>query len=558
VRLPRIRITLADKCRLLFGLAVLMIIGAALFVPWYRMGELLRERPIQAARLTIANHLFEAHRVYAGDQSPTTRPSVDQLAESPGGLDARSGFVRQFRQSLSPSGIGAPLAPRLLLFGDEPGDGPWMTLNNGFGRRSFRQLTESPHPQVEEILEIDPKEEVAYYARVIRADQECLNCHGPEAEGGVTQQVFELNHPVAVGFAALTVPNYGIEEIVNHSVIIVAGIVAGLLAVLVFYLITQKLILSPLRELKAVAQEVSTGDLTVRSHIRSGDEFEELGRRFNEMLANLMESQDQLRTINRSLDTKLEELAVANVALFEANRLKSEFLANVSHELRTPLNSIIGFADLLIRQTAQPQRVVRYAENIEESGRMLLDMINDLLDLAKIEAGKIELRTEMTSLSDICEALAHFTRPLADKKSIDVQIQIAEDVPIIETDPAKLQQILYNLMSNALKFTPEGGDVQVTAETESSESILIRISDTGPGIPQEEQQAIFEKFRQVDGSVTREYGGTGLGLAIARELTNILGGQISVDSEIGKGATFSVALPTIAPEEALRPMVRLT
>jgi signal transduction histidine kinase len=263
------------------------------------------------------------------------------------------------------------------------------------------------------------------------------------------------------------------------------------------------------------------------------------------MLTNLKSSDDQLRSINRALDTKLGQLAQTNVALYESNRLKSEFLANVSHELRTPLNSILGFAELLRDTVAQnpDAKPVRYLQNILTSGRNLLDLINDLLDLAKIEAGRMDVRSEPLSLGDLFEGLINLLKPLAEARNLSIIPTVASNVPIIQSDPAKLQQVLYNFLSNAIKFSPVGGRVDISAETERQDAVRIMVSDQGPGIDAEKHEVIFEKFRQIDGSVTREHSGTGLGLSIAKELTVLLGGTIGVRSEPGRGAAFWIILP---------------
>jgi two-component system sensor histidine kinase BarA len=243
-------------------------------------------------------------------------------------------------------------------------------------------------------------------------------------------------------------------------------------------------------------------------------------------------------------------MAETNVALYEANRVKSEFLANVSHELRTPLTSIIGFAELLREgpQVEVDERTARYAENILISGRILLEIINDLLDLAKIEAGKVELNLETVRVEEICSTLVDFVRPQADKKKLRLTLEADDDLPIMITDRGKVRQILFNLLSNAIKFTPEEGAVTLRTERENRERVRLSISDTGPGISPEDQAIIFEKFRQIDQSATREHHGTGLGLAIARELARLLGGEIVVESRMGKGSTFRVMLPIATPE----------
>ncbi len=251
----------------------------------------------------------------------------------------------------------------------------------------------------------------------------------------------------------------------------------------------------------------------------------------------------------------MAELAERNVALYEANKIKSQFLSNVSHELRTPLASIIGFAELL-REAASSEggRKYRYAENIMASGRMLLGLINDLLDLAKIEAGKLEMHLGPVNMPAMLNNLLDFMRPLADKKSLQLAAEIPDGVPGITSDTGRIQQILYNLLSNAIKFTPEGGLVQLTLGQENDDNIFVKVRDTGIGIPEEELTGVFEKFRQLDGSMTREHSGTGLGLAISKELASRLGGTISVSSEIGRGSEFTVVLPMAAPEEVEIPI----
>jgi len=259
----------------------------------------------------------------------------------------------------------------------------------------------------------------------------------------------------------------------------------------------------------------------------------------------LKQGADQLRSINKSLDLKLGQLAETNVALYESNRLKSEFLANVSHELRTPLNSILGFADLL-RETvggAPDSKSARYVSNICQSGKNLLDLINDLLDLAKIEAGRMEIRSEPLSLPDLFEGLSNILKPLLEQKGLTLTTVVDPDVPIIRSDPGKLQQILYNFLSNAIKFSPQGERIEVSARRDDEEQVRISVTDHGLGISQSKQQMIFEKFRQVDASVTRTHGGTGLGLAISKELAGLLNGSIGIRSKEGQGATFWIVIP---------------
>jgi signal transduction histidine kinase len=369
-----------------------------------------------------------------------------------------------------------------------------------------------------------------------------------------------------VGIIDAQIPAPGVADALfwTRVILVLAGMLAGFLAILVFYLISQRLILAPVRELTALVGQIGGGDFSARATITTGDEFEELSDAFNDMLSRLERARVELETINRSLDAKLGELAETNLALFESNRIKSEFLANVSHELRTPLTSIIGFADLL-RDGAQDHkpmddvRVARYVDNILTSGRMLLDLINDLLDLAKIEAGRIELHRAPFSLRDVCEALSDFMRPTIENKGLNMMMTLDESLPTMNSDSGKIRQVLYNLLANAIKYTPQGGSVSLKAEgIDAGQRVRLIVSDDGPGIAPEDQERIFEKFRQLDASVTREHSGTGLGLAISRELCTMLGGGIRVESELGKGSQFIVELPAECPEKVYRPVPLMT
>jgi signal transduction histidine kinase len=327
---------------------------------------------------------------------------------------------------------------------------------------------------------------------------------------------------------------------------------------LVAYAIVRYVIVKPLGHLRDVADEVRKGNVQARAEIHTADEFEELGVAFNRMLRGLVDSQEELQKVNVSLDDKVDKLAQANLHLYEMNRLKSDFLATMSHELRTPLNSIIGFSDVLGSIESLDDKQRRYVQNIRSSGRMLLEMINDILDLAKIEAGKMEVRPSTFSIESIVSAQCDMARPLAEKKNIDLEFDVEPGLEAIDQDPAKVQQILANLLSNAVKFTPEGGRVEVHARLEPADdaaaaAFLVEVADTGVGIAPDEQQTIFEKFRQSrvfqagDDAMTREFSGTGLGLSIVRELCRLLGGDIFVESQLGRGSRFTVRLPLVFP-----------
>ncbi|HEU5393967.1 MAG TPA: ATP-binding protein, partial [Candidatus Methylomirabilis sp.] len=245
----------------------------------------------------------------------------------------------------------------------------------------------------------------------------------------------------------------------------------------------------------------------------------------------------------------LEERVRARTAeLEEANRAKSQFLANMSHELRTPLNSIIGFSALLEEGGQGPltEKQAHYVTNIHTSGKHLLAVINDILDLTKVEAGKLELTLGPVDLGEVIRASLTLVRGLAAAKRLSLTSELPEALPLAIADPVRLQQILFNLLSNAVKFTPAGGAVTVGVERRE-EDLAVWVRDTGIGIAPEDQERIFREFEQVDNSFARQYQGTGLGLALARKLVELHGGRIHVESALAKGSTFTFTLPKRVP-----------
>ncbi len=267
----------------------------------------------------------------------------------------------------------------------------------------------------------------------------------------------------------------------------------------------------------------------------------------------LEEKNAALQRLSRSLDEKVRErtrdLEIANRELEKASRVKSEFLANMSHELRTPLNSILGFPEIILDEVFgkinEKQR--KYLRNINMSGRHLLEIINDILDISKIEAGKMDVHCTLLPLKAVLLESITNLRPLADQKSLKIVTEVDERTTTVYADETRFKQIMYNLLSNAIKFTNEGGEIKIMAsfyeKGGGDDMVMIAVSDTGIGIKKEDQDQIFESFRQVDSSRTRKYQGTGLGLALCKKFVEIHGGKIWLESEAGKGSTFYFTMP---------------
>lgn len=487
-----------------------MVIGTTLFVPWLHMDALHEQSLLwQARRVATAAYL-------AIDwTAPNWQHAQAQLDEMWNGLADAVHFEIEGR-------------PRIIRVGEE---GP------GFQKDAIDHLTRNPTQHY--YWRHQHEGRIFRFAMAIRGSP-------LDEYPQVLRGVIDVTLPVARN-----------ALLWNTIVTVLAGASGALLALLVFYMVTQRLVLSPVAALKTTAERVTSGDLTVRSAIVSGDEFGDLSEAFNKMLTHLKEAQENLQTINRSLDIRLGELAETNVALYESNRMKGEFLANVTHELRTPLVSIIGFAELLGDLAKNPNadlsRLPRYSQNILTSGRSLLEIINDLLDLAKIEAGKMELHVTEFSIAELCQDLLDFVRPLAEKREQKLIAEFDPLAPRMTSDSGKIKQILYNLLSNAIKFTPAAGAITLAVYNRSGGHVELIVRDTGPGIAQSQRTHIFEKFYQLDSSATREHAGTGLGLAITRDLVRMLGGTIELQPDEGAGATFIVALPVVYdPETATR------
>lgn len=391
-----------------------------------------------------------------------------------------------------------------------------------------------------------------YYEPVFMT-YDCVPCHVPSGEIislSKDEDPAKLAAQLPYRVKRVSMPDDKIVKDMTGIRAIVVSIAMFIVAVTLFVLhaIVRYLVLQPLLHLRDVSDAITHGDTNQRANISTDDEFRELADAFNRMLRHLTETQTQLQSVNRELDARVDQFAQLNLQLYEANRLKTDFLANMSHELRTPLNSIIGFSEVLQGIDSLSEKQRRYASNIQKSGRLLLEMINDILDLAKVEAGKMEVRRSEFQLSRLVGAQCDMIQSLSEDKNISLSVEVPDDLPVAYQDPNKLGQIINNLLSNAIKFTPEGGMITVRVVDLHDDRFRLSVTDTGVGVADEDQPIIFQKFRQskkvLDGDgLTREFAGTGLGLSIVKELAVLLGGEIDFQSELGRGSTFWVILP---------------
>jgi signal transduction histidine kinase len=321
-----------------------------------------------------------------------------------------------------------------------------------------------------------------------------------------------------------------VEAANQRSTLVMGGFAAGsiFLALVLGFVISWSFI-HPVREAERFLERVAKGDFGATIDVPNRDEFGALATRMNQM--------------SRELHQLYEHERALNLALQRASQAKSEFLASMSHELRTPLNAILGFNEMILGEIygeVSPE-LKEPLTDIQNSGKHLLRLINNVLDLSKIEAGRMELAVADYSVQDTVMSVVTALRPLAGQKGLDLVAAVAEEIPVAWGDGGRITQCLMNLTGNALKFTREGR-VEIAVDLHG-DILHYRVSDTGIGIPQDRLDAVFAEFRQADASIASEFGGTGLGLSITKKFVELHDGQIWVESEVGKGSTFFFTLP---------------
>ncbi len=593
--------SLERKCRFLFGGSLFVLIASSFFAVSRITESLVRDKTREIANETIAtefmrihmekrpheqtqNPLFEAISRYLGESNHQVHPvTLDEIGlrnlvsshlvtnfDSPDIVERlqpiaerlkvlQDRYHRESRRPITQNSSSLPdagasqsdVATTNLPASDKGNTGDTV-LGQEVRFLALNYLGENGVDYIDAYL---PGNEYVFFKPIIFTET-CVECHGvgtrnsaggivllePDEQDTASPSIFFLRYSLPIAEA-----NAAINR--NRAILIATAIITAFLATGALYVIMRYVIVKPLQHLRSVSEDVSQGKMDVRAELYTGDEFEQLSKSFNRMLRYLSDAHVALQNANRDLDRKIDEQAQLTMKLYELNKIKSEFLANMSHELRTPLNSIIGFSEVLSSLDSLNEKQKGYANNVLKSGKSLLELINDILSLATLEAGKADVNPIEFQVVSVAEEVKAMVGKMADDKRIDVQLRVLNPLQPIYQDPIKVRQIITNLLTNAIKFTPEGGRVRMTIKATDNEHVEIEVDDTGVGIPEADREIIFEKFRQGASatganSLTRKHEGTGLGLSIVKELCVLMGGSVTVDSVVGKGSTFFVKLPT--------------
>lgn len=442
-----------------------------------------------------------------------------------------------------------------------------------------RRAADAPDEFEQEALEafLDDPQLVEYYGiakdgdegtRVFRYMQplymgeSCLECHGEPAgeldSFGYEKEGKQLGDIAGAVSIVMPIDLYmsDIQENIVTSILFYGAVIVVGFAVILFGV--SRLVTRPAGRLEEAAESIENGNFDVdMAGIGDRDEMQSLAERVASMAQQLkssyagMERQVKARTrelalANEELERQRERLEQANCILQETNEFKSDFLATMSHELRTPLTSILAFTEIWenmdVQRDAKEQAAVH---EVRESGQLLLYMVDNILEVARSEAGKIALAVEPVDMMDLINVVEKPTRFLAEKRSITLTTHVDADVPIIVADWEKLRRIVENLVSNAIKYTRRGGEVRVEVRYDPERGgIVVDVSDTGIGISEANLPFVFDRYTQIDKSSQKRYSGSGLGLAVVKELVELHGGEVSVRSEVKRGSTFSVFIPT--------------
>jgi signal transduction histidine kinase len=461
---------------------------------------------------------------------------------------ARVDWSRQIEYALARQMHFTDLA---LLAQDEVAIGKILRENNRFNNTlaNLDAVATAEQKELIEQIRLSQDEAMAVIADMANAIRDgklgaftgALRQRQERLDEEITKRVGRL---VAAQEARMTQLRESVADANRRSLMLttVFGVSAVALALLGGFVISWSFIL-PVREAQGFLDHVAAGNFGGRIAVPNRDEFGVLAGRLNHM-------SQELHRLDSERRSAAAELGRVNAELARTNQAKSEFLANMSHELRTPMNAILGFTEMLIDGLygELPEPLKEPLADIQVNGRHLLRLINDVLDLSKIEAGRMELVLNEYSARELVDIVQASLRSLAAEKGLQFSTRIPDDLPIAYGDSSRITQCLMNLVGNAIKFTKEGR-IDIAVELAGDE-LIYRVSDTGIGIPRSELENVFAEFRQVDATVTREFGGTGLGLAITKKFVEMHGGRVWVESEFGKGCTFFLCMPLRAKGQA--------
>ncbi|TLD43176.1 MAG: sensory transduction histidine kinase [Candidatus Jettenia ecosi] len=427
-----------------------------------------------------------------------------------------------------------------------------------FEEKILREMEDNPRLLEYWADDVMDGKSVERYVYALPVKEECLLCHGPKEQAPeFIQENYDTGYDYKVGeirgAISVIVPKEIAEQRFAAELVFFITIASTsvLLIVAIIFLTTKKF-MEPIERLTSTVTFITkTGNPSAQVDISSKDEVGQLAMAFNDMSTKLQSSYAMLE---QRIAEKTAHLQKANVELERANKLKSEFLANMSHELRTPLNAIIGFAEVLRDKIVGElnEEQTEFIKDIHSSGQHLLQMINDILDLSKIEAGKMVLQYEVFLIPEAISDVDTILKGLAGKKKLQMKAIIQPEVNAIEADRVKFKQILYNLLSNAIKFTSHNGCITTNVRIVDNK-LQVSVTDTGIGMRPEEKEKVFKEFWQADSSFSRKYEGTGLGLALTKRIIDMHGGNIWFESEYGKGSTFYFSLPLKAQHKLPKP-----
>ena len=524
---------------------------ARLLLAYSPLGPLVRR--VARVRVSVHSKLLAAFLLIALlliALGVTSLESISTVARQSRLLDQARERVDAMRQIEHALGLQMNSMRNALALRDDASIESIFRENNRF-YDTFNRLEDSAGPDQRDAIRAIRRIQdqvmatVARIAVLIRDDKadEAMDLHLSEGYPLYREIATQVTRAVRAEEAGMGRIREGVERTYRRALLLTGGFAAAsiVLALGLGFVISWSFIL-PVREAEGFLGEVAKGDFGRSIVVPNRDEFGALARRMNEMSRELHQLYDEQRRA-------AHQLRALNAELEQASRAKSNFLASMSHELRTPMNAILGFTEM-IRDGLYgevPPDIQEPVSDIHTCGRQLLGLINNVLDLSKIEAGHMELAPSEYVVEDVVSTVKLSLRALAASKGLELVTAVAPDLPLCFGDGKRITQCLMNLVGNALKFTAEGR-VEIRVEQEG-DHLRFAVADTGIGIAADQVEHIFEEFRQADATVTRDFGGTGLGLAITKKLVELHGGRIWVESKPGKGSTFFFTVPVRMAQE---------